>query len=182
LQKLLPHVAVDTVRQEYAELIRRIRHAGIGVSDRRAVKLQRVIAASALLCGRAQAHVSDLWILRYVWDTEEQQETLRALVQDVIGAENAQAAPALRHVQADSHGLPNPEAVARDVAWIEEQARAGATSSLLALLRDRLALLDGRAQWVQNAEQREYLVARIQEVWPLLDHPIDRAEAPPLPA
>ncbi len=172
LQKLLPQVSLAAVRQEYAELVRRIRQAGISVSDRRAVKLQRVIAASALLCGRAEAHLSDLWVLRYIWDTVEQQETLRALVQDVIGAEAAQAAPGLRHVQADSHGLPNPEALARDAAWIEEQARTGTSTALQALLRDRLAVLDGRTQWVQDTEQREYLAAKIQEIWPLLDLPV----------
>lgn len=169
LQKLLPDVSLELVRHEYAELIRRIRHAGIGVSDRRAVKLQRVIASSALLCGRAEAQISDLWVLRYIWDTVEQQETLRALVQDVVGADRVNAVTGLRHVQADSHGLPNPEALARDVAWIEEQLRAGTTPALQALLRDRLAVLDGRAQWVQNSEQREYLASKIQEIWPLLD-------------
>jgi len=175
LQTLLPHVSLENVRHAYAELIGRIRLAGIGVSDRRAVKLQRMIVASALLCGRAEAQLSDLWILRYIWDTEEQQETLRALVQEVIGANEDTPAPGLRHSQADSHGLPNPEALARDAAWIEEQARAGIDSTQRAWLRDRLAILDGRTQWVQNSEQRDYLVAKIREVWLLVDAP----EIPP---
>ncbi len=42
----------SATKSTFAELIHRIRHAGIPVSDRRAVKLQRVIAASALLSGR----------------------------------------------------------------------------------------------------------------------------------
>ena len=54
------------------------------MSDRRAVKLQRLVAASALLCGRQHAITSDLWVYRYVWDTVEQQEVLAAIVQDVL--------------------------------------------------------------------------------------------------
>ncbi len=172
LQKLLAHVSLEAVRPAYGELIRRIRLAGISVSDRRAVKLQRMIVASALLCGRATAQLSDLWVLRYIWDTEEQQETLRALVQDVIGSAEESPAPGLRHGQADSHGLPNPEALARDVAWIEEQARTGIDTTRQAWLRDHLAVLDGRTQWVQNSEQREYLVAKIREAWALVETPI----------
>ena len=32
----------------------------------------KLLAASALLCGRRIANASDLWVLRYVWDREEQ--------------------------------------------------------------------------------------------------------------
>ena len=108
----------------------------------------------------------------HIWDTEEQQETLRALVQDVTASTEESPAPGLRHGQADSHGLPNPEALARDVAWIEEQARAGIDATRQAWLRDRLAVLDGRTQWVQNSEQREYLAAKIREAWALVETPV----------
>src|SRR5262249_44886442 len=90
LQSLLSAVNLSSIRTEYAELIHRIRHAGIPVSDRRAVKLQKLIAGSALICGRLEARISDLWVLRYVWDTEDQQEILSALVQKTL--EKAQAA------------------------------------------------------------------------------------------
>jgi len=45
-QSALGSVDLSAVRQPFSELILRIRHAGIPVSDRRAVKLQRVIGAS----------------------------------------------------------------------------------------------------------------------------------------
>ena len=78
---MLGDVDIATVRPQYVELIQRLRQAGIPVSDRRAVKLQRLVAASALLCGRLQANATDLWVLRYIWETEQQQEVLAAIVQ-----------------------------------------------------------------------------------------------------
>ena len=53
--------------------------------------LQRVIAASAILCGRMEARVSDFWVLKHIWDTEEQQEPLRGIVQAFITAAPATA-------------------------------------------------------------------------------------------
>jgi hypothetical protein len=50
----------------------RLRDLGIAFSDRRAVKVLKLIAASAVLCGRQQAIGADLWVLRYVWDRVEQ--------------------------------------------------------------------------------------------------------------
>src|SRR5688572_12196321 len=44
-QSAVFEVELGAVRQPFAELVRRIRHSGIAVSDRRAVKLQRVIAS-----------------------------------------------------------------------------------------------------------------------------------------
>src|SRR4051812_45028272 len=85
LQGLLRAVDLSAVRGPYVELVRRLRHAGIPVSDRRAVKLQRLMAASALLCGRLQVHATDLWVVRYIWDTEEQQDILKSIVQDAVG-------------------------------------------------------------------------------------------------
>src|SRR4051794_18675683 len=62
-QRALSGIDLAGVRRQFAELVHRIRHAGIPVSDRRAVKLQRMIAASALLCGREAARLSDLWVV-----------------------------------------------------------------------------------------------------------------------
>src|SRR5215472_12945448 len=46
IQGLLRAVDLGSIRTPYVELVRRLRHAGIPVSDRRAVKLQRLLAAS----------------------------------------------------------------------------------------------------------------------------------------
>ncbi len=84
LQRLLPQADFTEVRPHYVELIHRLRHAGIAVSDRRAVKLQRLLAASALVCGRLEVNRTDVWVLRYIWDTEEQQDVLASIVDDAL--------------------------------------------------------------------------------------------------
>jgi len=55
LNALLAKTDLNPLRQAYVELVHRLRHAGMVVSDRRAVKRQRLMAASALLCGRLAA-------------------------------------------------------------------------------------------------------------------------------
>jgi MoxR-like ATPase len=57
---------------------------GVAFSDRRAVKVMKLLAASALLCGRRTAAPSDLWVLRYVWDREEQIGPLASLVNGIL--------------------------------------------------------------------------------------------------
>ena len=86
LQSMLPLADFTRVRPAYLELIHRLRHAGIAISDRRAVKLAAVLAASAFLCGRTLVEETDLWILRYIWDTQEQQEVIAAIVQEAVDA------------------------------------------------------------------------------------------------
>src|SRR6476646_10354527 len=81
LHGLLHESDLSGVRPRFVELVHRLRHAGIPISDRRAVKLQRRMASSALVCGRLRVELSDLWVLRYIWDTEEQIEALNSLGQ-----------------------------------------------------------------------------------------------------
>jgi len=161
LQSLLPQVELAGIRTDYAELIHRIRHAGIPVSDRRAVKLQRLVAGSALLCGRLAARLSDLWVLKYIWDTEEQQEVLAALVQKLL--EKAEPNDA-DHARASRATGPNPESLARDLDYIEEQLKTDGNGES-GYLRDRLSLLEGRCQWVADGAQREFLVKRAADLW-----------------
>ncbi len=163
LQPLVAATDLADIRQPFAELVQRIRHAGIPVSDRRAVKLQRTIAASALLCGRQVARLSDLWVLRHIWDTEEQQEVLDSLVTQAIG----RAVPD----QADHHRArpgegPDAEALARDLETLGLQIKnPGLPDSERAYIRDRLGILEGRCQWVRDPAKREWLQQLISELW-----------------
>ena len=152
-------VSLDAVRADYTALIARVRQAGITVSDRRAVKLQRVVASSALLCGRAEARVCDLWVLRHIWHTEDQREVLRALVNEFTAKDSD---PALRHPGAADSAAPDAEALARDLAWIEEKS---ASPDEHAVARDRLAILEGQLPWVADSAHRETLTARAKELW-----------------
>jgi MoxR-like ATPase len=53
-------------------LVFQIRSEGVGLSDRRIVKLLKLFAASAVLDGREAVNDSDLFVLRHVWNTPEQ--------------------------------------------------------------------------------------------------------------
>jgi MoxR-like ATPase len=166
IQTALAGVELAAVRQPFAALVQRIRHAGIPVSDRRAVKLQRVMAASALLAGRMEARLSDLWVVRHIWDTEEQQEVLASLVDQAIAREPAAAGD---HPRARTANGPDPESLARDLEAIAASLKNGTPPEVeKACLRDRLGILEARCQWVQDAARREWLVRRMSELWPAL--------------
>ncbi|HSI87160.1 MAG: AAA family ATPase [Candidatus Methylacidiphilales bacterium] len=169
LRRALPAIDLRPIRAAYVELVHRIRYSGLPISDRRAVKLQRLIAASALLCGREAARLSDLWMLQYIWDTEEQQEILRSLVQKTIAQETAAEGD---HPRAHTQQSPDAEALAQDIQKLAErlQALSAAPASTeaagdAAYLRDRLSILDGRCQWVQDPEHREALTRATQQLW-----------------
>jgi MoxR-like ATPase len=80
LQEAVAQVDLSPVSGTYLEILREIRGAGIKFSDRRAVKAQKVFAASALLAGRGEANVTDLRWLANLWTDEADEESLRKLV------------------------------------------------------------------------------------------------------
>ncbi|HVX12581.1 MAG TPA: AAA family ATPase [Pirellulales bacterium] len=163
LHGLLGEVDLSSLRPAFADAVRRLRQAGIAVSDRRAVKLQRLAAASALVCGRKEALPADLWVLRYIWDTEEQQEVIAAMVNDLLTKAKDQAAA---HPRARGSEVPDAEGLARDLASIEQKLSAdGCTPADRSYLRDRLGLLAARCQWVAGDTQRGFLQERVDELW-----------------
>ncbi len=178
LQRCIPAVDVSTIRTQYVALINRLRHAGIDISDRRAVRLQRLTAASALMCGRMIVHPSDLWVLRYIWDTMEQVEVLAKIVDDAIrvkgpgfgGADNADA-QTTSHPRSAGADAPNPEHLSKDLDQIESQLSAAEKdSNQTSWLRDRLSLLLARVEWVKQSESREFLKDRIQKMLQRVKH------------
>lgn len=70
-------IDLGRIRPQIAQAVRIMRGAGINISDRRAVKMQRLIAAAALLDGRTTAAMADLWPLIYAVPTREQQDLAR---------------------------------------------------------------------------------------------------------
>ena len=85
-------VDLSGVAEAYAEAVTKVRDLGVSLTDRRAVKVLKLVAASAVLCGRIAADLSDLWVLRYVWDREEQIAPLAALVAGLLESAPAAAA------------------------------------------------------------------------------------------
>ena len=169
LTRRLVQVDLSQVRPAYLALIERIRQAGHPVSDRRAVKLQRPVAASALMCGRSVADATDLWVLRYIWDAEEQQEVLATLVTEAIDRarpdDDSRAHPRSRGPDA-----PDPEALARDLERLAERLAAPSlTATQKSALADRLGLLAGRCEWVAGEQQRTFLAGKVRELFATLE-------------
>lgn len=162
LATLLTQVDVQTVRAEIAQVVLRLRRAGITVSDRRAVKMQRLVAASALLCGRLRADRTDLWVFRHIWDTLEQEEVIAAVVDEALGdSESADA-----HPRARRGGAPDPEVLLRDLDDVADRLqRPGLSEGERAAIRDHLTLLAARCQWVKGGERRTFLLGKVDELW-----------------
>lgn len=70
----------------YKGLVFQIRAEGVSISDRRVVKLLKLFAASALLDGRQHADAGDLFVLKHVWNTEDQAPIVAGLVEPVVEA------------------------------------------------------------------------------------------------
>jgi MoxR-like ATPase len=153
--------AVDLrpVEERYADLVFKVRDLGVALSDRRAVKILKLVAASALLCGRDRAAPSDLWVFRYVWDREEQIGPLTALVDGVLQQNPREGAA---HPLAAVPEHVDGEEIARMLETVEgELADGSLTLARLAGVRERLVDLADRAAWVQDAGQRQHLMDRL---------------------
>jgi len=157
LAKHLYEVDLGPVREAYTELLLRVRDLGVAFTDRRAVKVLKLIAASALLCGRKRSSPADLWVMRYVWDRQEQIDPLAALVNGVLKRADEPAA----HALARPPERVDPEELARQIETLEADAQGDAHSvAKLARLRERSAELANRCAWVSDATQRQHLLQR----------------------
>jgi MoxR-like ATPase len=162
LSQKVYEVDVQRIAERYAGVVSKVRDLGIALSDRRVVKILKLVAASAVLCGRTAAGASDFWVLRYVWDREEQIAPLAALVAGVI--EPFAGEP-------DAHplaALPNRvdgEEIARqlDAIALEMQDRSLGLAAM-ARLRERLTELSDRATWLTDDEPRKHLSGRVREL------------------
>ncbi len=141
--------------EAYQEAVSKIRDLGIAFSDRRAVKSLKLLGASAVLCGRTQTQASDLWVLRYVWDREEQIDPLRSLVNRML--EETQAEPK-RHPLARVGRAPDPEELAKQIESAAGAANGSLSLTELARLRERISDLADQAAWVKEPQHRDHLL------------------------
>jgi MoxR-like ATPase len=96
---------------QYKGLVFQVRAEGVTLSDRRVVKLLKLFAASAYLDGRTTPDASDLFILKHVWNSEDQAPILDAIVTPVLDG-YFRDHPQRRRVRAVGVGL---EALAGEV-------------------------------------------------------------------
>ena len=148
-----------------------LRRTGPSAASRRHSHLRsprgQVAAAAGgqrLLCGRLAVNATDLWVLRYIWDTEEQQEVLASIVQDAIDRSGAEREAS--HPRAQGGDAPDPECLARDLQHIAQRAASGdLPATEKSYLKDRLGLLAARCQWVKDPQQREFLEKQVEALW-----------------
>ncbi len=162
LSRRVYEVDLHGIADRYADVVSKVRDLGVALSDRRVVKILKLVAASAVLCGRQAAGVSDFWVFRYVWDREEQIAPLAALVAGVI--EPHAGEPATHPLAA----LPNRvdgEEIARQLDAITQEMQDRSLGlAAIARLRERLAELSDRAAWLGDDEPRKHLSARVREL------------------
>ncbi len=89
---------------QYKGLVFQIRAEGVSVSDRRAVKMLKLFAASAMLDGRMAPDPSDFWILKHTWNNLDQAEILDGVVGPVLEAHYREH-PESRRVSAADVGI-----------------------------------------------------------------------------
>ncbi|MFI6977683.1 AAA family ATPase [Embleya sp. NPDC050154] len=76
---------LGSLRPVLATAIRRMRAAGVPITDRRAVRSQRLVASAAVLDGRVVAEAGDLWTLPLIAPDPAAQTAAREVLADLIG-------------------------------------------------------------------------------------------------
>ncbi len=162
LQQQSRKIDLSPIRKPYVDLIHNLRNTGIKVSDRRAVKIQNLLAASALICNRSAAILSDLWVLKYIWDTEEQIEILAGIIDHIIEKENTPQA----HPQAMFNKMPNAEELLKEVVLLTGKWDAGSlTFEEQNVIKDKLRYLQTRCNWIKNNEHKQHIQTEIESLW-----------------
>lgn len=162
LNRRVREVDLAALMERYASAVSKVRDLGVALTDRRAVKVLKLVAASAVMCGRSVAAPSDLWVFRYVWDRAEQIGPLAALVggllKDVVDDK-----PHPRSIPAER---VDPEALAKELEDAEREAVTGIKLVEAVRLRERAQSIADCAAWVPDAAARDHLVrgaARLAE-------------------
>jgi MoxR-like ATPase len=76
----------DAFLSAYKGLVFQIRAEGVSLSDRRVVKMLKLFAASAFLDGRPTPDASDFFVLKHIWNNQDQAAILEGIVQPVLEA------------------------------------------------------------------------------------------------
>ncbi len=163
LQSCISKVDMSATREAYINLIHKLRNAGVQVSDRRAVKLQRIIAASTVLCKRDKAVLSDMWVLRYIWDTDDQIEIIAGIINASINTEDKTVT---HHEEALINTLPDADEIYTEVMHLSSEWQSeNTTPAKRDEIKDRLRYLNGRSEWISNETKKEYVRKPIDELW-----------------
>jgi MoxR-like ATPase len=156
LGRTAKNISLSPIAEAYADAVGKVRDLGVTLTDRRAVKVQKLVAASAVLCGRTAANVSDLWVLKYVWDRVEQIGPLGALVSGLLDASPGESP----HPRAARPEAIDAEALAAELERAATDIAAGPKLIEVARLRERVQSVADRAAWVADAAARGHLLTK----------------------
>ncbi|MCC6898713.1 MAG: AAA family ATPase [Polyangiaceae bacterium] len=147
----------------YKGIVFQIRAEGISISDRLVVKMLKLFAASAYIDGRAQADASDLFVLKHIWNAEDQAPILEQIVQPVLEAFYREH-PDRRRVGALGVGV---EALSAEIERIRQVLTGAAPPSDLQLFSQLKALGEIKTALSQIPDQQARALE--QRVRQLLD-------------
>src|SRR4051812_16427174 len=156
LARRVMDVDLAPIRELYTDAAFKVRDLGIAFSDRRAVKVLKLIAASAVLSGRLAANGSDLWVLRYVWDREEQVAPLASLVEALLRQQPADRP----HPLAATPERVDGEQLARELADAEARLTGKWSRPAWAGLGEQVARVADGVAWVGEEAARRHLTEK----------------------
>jgi MoxR-like ATPase len=146
---------------QYKGLVFQIRAEGVTVSDRRVVKILKLFAASAFLDGRAQPDASDFFVLKHIWNNEDQAAILEQIIGPVLEA-HYRDHPQARRVGAAGIGI---EALAAEIDRVRQVLTGGGGLSDVQLFSQLKALNEIKAALGASPDPRApELVQRVDQL------------------
>jgi MoxR-like ATPase len=166
LGKLQRHLVTSTTYSEeffsqYKSVVFQIRAEGVTLSDRRVVKLLKLFAASAYLDGRAQPDASDLFVLKHVWNSEDQATILESIVTPMLEA-HFREYPEARRVGAVGLGI---EALAGEIERVRRVLTGAASLSDVQLFSQLKALSEVKTALAASVDPRAVeVIGRVDQL------------------
>lgn len=146
---------------QYKGLVFQIRAEGVSVSDRRVVKMLKLFAASAYLDGRAQPDASDFFVLKHIWNNEDQAAILDAIVTPVLESHYREH-PNARRVGAAGIGI---DALAGEIDRVRQVLTGGGGLTDVQLFSQLKALNEIKAALASSQDPRAAeLVQRVDQL------------------
>lgn len=157
-------VDVSEVGVLLATAVRRLRAAGVPLSDRRAVRSQRLVAAAAVLDGRMTAGPEDLWVLPLVAPSADGQQVASSILSDLVSKSVNQTLP---HASenfsqgAEARAARLSSVASALIAELDDEVSADDRLRVEAVLREIDASLDPDTVPDHLAAARSALIGRL---------------------
>jgi MoxR-like ATPase len=146
---------------QYKGIVFQIRAEGVSLSDRRVVKILKLFAASAYMDGRAQPDAGDLFVLKHVWNNEDQAQILEAIVTPVLETHYREH-PQARRVGAAGVGI---EALAAEIDRVRQVLIGAGGLSDVQLFSQLKALNEIKSALTSSSDVRaKELIQRVDQL------------------